>query len=112
MLAPMCSETHGTQERIATELAAVDRQYRELERRVSTLRSTGGADLSDAVAELRALKPKLRELQVADRRAARLADAGNRSGVPVIGSKASVASARRLNRARSRLEARGGGMVF
>jgi hypothetical protein len=46
------------------------------------------------------------------RRAARLSDAGRSSHVPVIGSKASMLSARRLDRQRERLAARGGGMVF
>ena len=98
-------------ELVADELAAIEAEHKAAELKVSELRSSGGAGLAEAMAELRALKPRLRQLQMAERRAARLADAA-RKGPPVIGSKASLVSARRLDRQRARMEARGGGMVF
>ena len=93
-------------------LDEIEHQYREAERRMQELRGVGGPLLKEAVAEYNRLKPKFRELQMAVRRAARLSDAGRSSHVPVIGSKASMLSARRLDRQRERLAARGGGMVF
>ena len=93
-------------------LDEIEHQYREAERRMQELRGVGGPQLKEAVAEYNRLKPKFRELQMAVRRAARLSDAGRSSHVPVIGSKASMLSARRLDRQRERLAARGGGMVF
>lgn len=96
-----------------TELELLEARHKALEAQISELRTTNDATLTDAITELRDLKPRLRQLRVEARRADRLADIarGKQTGVPVIGT-ASLVSARRLERQRARMEARGGGMVF
>ena len=99
------------------EMANLRAEFKAAEKKVSELRATGGKALQDAYAELKEIKPRYRKMQVEATRADRLADAElkqklQKAGTPVMGSKASIVSARRLEAARRRAEARGGGMVF
>ena len=104
----------GRRPGLEDELAALVQQHKEATERVQELRATGGAALAAAVSEVKELKPKLRKLELEARRADRLADAkmSRAKGTPVMGSPASIVSARRLERQRARMEARGGGMMF
>ena len=108
------SPSRSRKELQGEELATLQRQQQDAERRMQEARSSGDASsLAAAAAELKELKPRIRQLQVAERRADRLADAKLNSRGPAVGSNlASIVSARRLERQRICMQARGGGMVF
>jgi chromosome segregation ATPase len=95
------------------ELEDLKRQYQAAERKVQEMRTTGGQPLASALAEVKELQPRLRHMQVERERRDRASDPqGAARRAPMVGSPASIRSARRLDRQRHRMEARGGGTAF
>jgi len=104
-----------------TELDALRSRYKAADRRVHELRATGGIALQQAYDELKPLKAEYRKKRadVHPEQERQLAAKAKREERPGGGraeaggkSMAGTVSARRLERQRARLEARGGGMVF
>jgi hypothetical protein len=112
----------GKQEKREAELKELKEKCKAQHKVVTKLRATGGIPLAEAAAELKEMQRAYKALEAQYKQAAerlgisvkgdlQKADGISSSG-PVKGSAASQNSARRQARAKARMEARGGGMVF